>query len=421
MFQVNQFGKSCVRAIVITIMFASLTLADEGDSFTTLSELESAAFFYNPTLRAGQARVEASRQRAQQAGLKTNPTFGIYGEEIGNNENSIFGAYVSRTIRRGDKRFYDQEVQSRNAQLAEQLLEQQKIRVRTDVRTAFYKVLIAQRQLKLSKQLNDAQQRSAAQTKKMYDSDESTKTDWFQAQIKAQQTAIGLRRTELNHISAWRELVAVVGMPQLEIRFVSGSLDDLPEPFEWNTTLERILSSSPEVHTAQAAVNQAQAVYRQAIAGSVPNLSTQFNAGHDTATNDTFGGFQIGMPIQINNRNRGNIAAALAEICGAQHELRRVQLSIQKRLATEFRDYQQAREQTNVYANDMLPKAKQTLDLATAGFPEGETSFLQLLSAQQTTIDLTSQYLQSLQQLWNSHQRIAGWLLNDSLEPLANN
>ena len=177
-----------------------------------------------------------------------------------------------------------------------------------------------------------------------------------------------------------------------------------------------MLSSSPEVHTAQAAVTQARAVYRQAIAGSVPNLSTQFNAGHDTATNDSFGGFQIGMPIQINNRNRGNIAAAQAEICQAQYEVRRVKLSLQKRLATEFRTYQQAWEQTNVYANDMLPKAKQTLDLATAGYQEGETSFLQLLSAQQTTIDLTSQYLQSLQQLWNSHQRIAGWLLSGSLD-----
>ena len=417
MYQINQFGKICICLIVITIALTSATLADdEGNSLTTLSEFESAAFFNNPTLRAGQAQVEASRQRAEQAGLKTNPTFGIYGEEIGNAENSIFGAYVSRTLRRGGKRFLDQEVQSIAAQVTEQQLEQQKIRVRTDVRTAFYKVLIAQRQLKLSTQLNEAQQRSATQTKKLYESEESTKTDLYQAQIKAQQTALGLRKNELNHISAWRELAAVVGLPQLELRMVEGSLDDLPVPFEWSATLKRLLSSSPEVHTAQAAVTQARAVYRQAIAGSVPNLSTQFNAGHDTATNDSFGGFQIGMPIQINNRNRGNIAAAQAEICQAQYEVRRVKLSLQKRLATEFRTYQQAWEQTNVYANDMLPKAKQTLDLATAGYQEGETSFLQLLSAQQTTIDLTSQYLQSLQQLWNSHQRIAGWLLSGSLD-----
>ena len=65
---------------------------------------------------------------------------------------------------------------------------------------------------------------------------------------------------------------------------------------------------------------------------------------------------------------------------------------------------------------NFLPKAKQTLDLATAGYQEGETSFLQLLSAQQTIIDLTSQYLQSLKQLWNSHLRINGWLLSGSLE-----
>lgn len=416
MHQVNKFYAIFVRSILSAMMLVSGLRADDGDAFTTLSEFESAAFFNNPTLRAGMARVEASQQKAEQAGLKTNPTFGLYGEEIGNDENSLFGAYVSRTLRRGGKRFLDREVQSRTADVDQQLLEQQFIRVRTDVGTAFYNLLIAQRQLELSTQLNEAQQRAAAQTKKLYDSDESTKTDLFQAEIKAQQTALGLRQTELDQKGAWRELVAIVGKPDLELRRVEGSLDDLPEPFEWNETLEEILSSSPEIHTAQASVERAQAVYRQAIAGSVPDLSTQFSAGYDTSTDDSFGGFQIGLPIQINNRNQGNINAAQAGICQAQQELRRVRLSLQKRLATEYRNYQKAREQTKVYSNELLPKAKQTLDLATAGYQEGETSFLQLLSAQQTIIDLTSQYLQSLKQLWNSHLRINGWLLSGSLE-----
>ena len=68
--------------------------------------------------------------------------------------------------------------------------------------TAFYNLLIAQRQLELSTQLNEAQQRAAAQTKNLFESDESTKTDLFQAEIKAQQTALGLRQTRTE--SDWR-------------------------------------------------------------------------------------------------------------------------------------------------------------------------------------------------------------------------
>ena len=82
-------------------MLVSGILADDGDAFTTLSEFESAAFFNNPTLRAGMARVAASQQKAEQAGLKTNPTFGLYGEEIGNDENSLFGAFVYANLPAG--------------------------------------------------------------------------------------------------------------------------------------------------------------------------------------------------------------------------------------------------------------------------------------------------------------------------------
>lgn len=371
----------------------------------------------NPTLNVAAARVQAARHQATQAGLKPNPTLGIWGEEIGNADSALLGAYIRQTRLRGGKRCLDQKVKEHESLVLEQQYEQQKLRILTDVRTAFFNLLIVQRQTQLTQQLNEAQTTAAQQIKKLYESEESPKTDLFQAEIKARQTANRARQTELARISAWRELTAIIGMPDLPIENVVGSLDELPEIVEWDVVLSNLLTNSPEILAAQAKIEQANAAYQQALAYSVRDIETQFSVGHDTFTDDTFGGFQIGIPIQRYNRNQGNIAAARAVILQTQQDLRRVQLSIQKRLASIYGDYQAACEQTKAYTDEMLPKAKETLDLVTEGYREGEVSFIQLLASQQTTIDLTTQYLQTLQTRWISQQKIEGMLLDNSLDP----
>ncbi len=387
------------------------------ESLLTLEQFEAAAIQNNPTLNVAAARVQAARHQATQAGLKPNPTLGIWGEEIGNADSALLGAYIRQTRLRGGKRCLDQKVKEHESLVLEYQYEQQKLRILTDVRTAFFNLLIVQRQTQLTQQLNEAQTTAAQQIKKLYESEESPKTDLFQAEIKARQTANRARQTELARISAWRELTAIIGMPDLPIENVVGSLDELPEIVEWEVVLNNLLTNSPEILAAQAKIEQANAAYQQALAYSVRDIETQFSVGHDTFTDDTFGGFQIGIPIQRYNRNQGNIAAARAVILQTQQDLRRVQLSIQRRLASIYGDYQTACEQTKAYTDEMLPKAKETLDLVTEGYREGEVSFIQLLASQQTTIDLTTQYLQTLQTRWISQQKIEGMLLDNSLDP----
>ena len=98
----------------------------------------------------------------------------------------------------------------------------------------------------------------------------------------------------------------------------------------------------------------------------------------------------------------------------AQNNVKRIQLDLTKRLAIEYQRYESAFLQSNLYTTQLIPKAREILELLTAGYPE-EVSFLQLLTAQQTLIDITLDYLDSLNQLWASRLKIEGLLLDDSL------
>lgn len=400
--------------MVVLLWTNSSVFAQE--EFQSLEEFELVATSRHPTLQQIQMQIQAAHARANQALLKSNPTVGVFGDEVGNANEALAGAYLQQNIRLGGKRFINHEVQSREAMVLGRQYDQQSLRIQTDVRTAFYNLLIAQRRLELSIQLRDAQTQAANLIKERFDSGEAPKVDYFQAQLRADQSSIQTRQNEIAIEGAWRELAALVGIPDMEVRPINGSLDDIPQLIEWENAKSNLAAASPEILAAQEQIRKADAAYRAACANSIPNLQTQFRLGHDSGTDDLFGGVQVGVPLQIYNRNQGNIAAAQAELEQARNGLRSVELSLQKRLAKEYRAYRQAWEQTNVYSQDLMPTAKKTLDLVTDGYREGETSFLQLLAAQQTMIDLTFQYLDNLQLFWQSHQRINGLLLSGSLD-----
>ena len=71
----------------------------------------------------------------------------------------------------------------------------------------------------------------------------------------------------------------------------------------------------------------------------------------------------VGLPLQIHDRNQGNIYKAQAELIEAHRELERVQLALQDRLAAVFKDYLSARQQTEQYKAVIVPDAKTPLSL----------------------------------------------------------
>jgi len=66
--------------------------------------------------------------------------------------------------------------------------------------------------------------------------------------------------------------------------------------------------------------------------------------------------------------------------------------------------------------HDILPDAKETLDLVHSGYVHGEFGYLELLTSQRTYFRVNLAYLESLGKLWISSVRIEGLLLSGGLE-----
>jgi cobalt-zinc-cadmium efflux system outer membrane protein len=104
---------------------------------------------------------------------------------------------------------------------------------------------------------------------------------------------------------------------------------------------------------------------------------------------------------------RGPTAAVAAE-----REVRRVELQLHNRLAAVFEQYANARMRAEKYKGEILPKAKESLELTRKAYQQGESGFLNLLTAQRTYFRVNLAYLDSLRELCTSHVAIKGLLLS---------
>jgi cobalt-zinc-cadmium efflux system outer membrane protein len=387
----------------------------DNDQQATLDEFERLAIQNHPTLNPAVARILTARHEALQAGLAPNPVLGLFIDELGNeNDPGLWGAYLQRKVVRGNKLALGRQIKKREANVLEIEFESQVLRIKTDVRTSFYKLLIAQKKYELVSQLYEAQQNAISKSAELFDAGETPKTDLLQTELQAQKTMIVLSQVEIAMKNAWRELTLVIGNPDMPFRTVTGSLDPIAEKITYAECLAQIIANSPEIQSANAEVIRVRATVEREVAETTPNYQTQVTLGRDSASNHFFTGVQLQVPLQVCDRNQGNIAAAKSRLTVAQQEVDRIKLNLAKRLSQEYQQYESALAKSEMFNNALLPKAQQTLDLLVTGYPE-EVSFLQLITAQQTVIDITLEYLDTISQLWDSRLKIEGLLLNNSL------
>jgi cobalt-zinc-cadmium efflux system outer membrane protein len=94
--------------------------------------------------------------------------------------------------------------------------------------------------------------------------------------------------------------------------------------------------------------------------------------------------------------------------------VQRLELELSRRLATAFQEYSDARFQVTRYTEQIIPRAQETVDLVTRGYPV-EIEYLEVLTAQRTLSETSLAHLNAARQLWRSRLRIDGLLLEESL------
>ncbi len=382
-----------------------------------LSDLERIALECNPTLVQARMAVRAAEGNYVQAGLYPNPALGYIADEVGNDGGAGFqgGQVEQELVTRGKLRL-GRTIAGYEIAQARSAFEAQRQRVLNDVRAAYYEALVAQKMVEVNEQLVRIGQQGVEAAEKLWAAQEVSRADLLQAQIEAETARLNLVEAQQALQAAWRRLAAVLGRPDLAPAPLAGDLEkDLPT-FDWQETLSRLWAQSPELAQARLGVERARWELARQEAMRVPNLTVAAAVKNDTVSHYTVTDLQVNLPIPLFDRNQGRILRAQADLAAAQHEVRRVELSLYGRLADAFEQYATARRRVEVYATTILPYARASLDLVAAGYREGEFGYLNLLTAQRTYFGVSLDYLRSLREFRLRCVELEGLLLRGGLE-----
>ena len=81
-----------------------------------------------------------------------------------------------------------------------------------------------------------------------------------------------------------------------------------------------------------------------------------------------------------------------------------------------YQQFISSRQRADRYAKQILPNIRETYNLVNKGYKAGESSFLQLLTAQRTYVQANLTYLDAVRDTWAAFFEIEGLLLRGSLD-----
>ena len=382
----------------------------------SLSEFESLASANNPTLRALAATTQKAAGFREQVSLRANPTVGYQGMQLADRGTDQHTAFVEQELVTGNKLALNRRVQ--NEALRSQLweLEAQKYRVATDVRIKFYEALAAQRRMEILADFNAVLAKGFEIAELRLKANEGSKVESLQAKIQMNEVELLRQQAGFAFQGASKELAALCGDPNMTPGPLEGELPLGVQPIDWSSLRMQLISTSPEIMAAQSRVQRARALMERHGVQAIPNLTAQLAAGVDNGTNSGLMNVQIGAPIPVHNWNQGNIAAARAEYCRAVADVQRLENAITARLAAIAREYDSSAAALTKFSTEILPSAKQTLDLADIGYSAGEFGMLQVLFVRRTYIESNLQYLTAQLQVAQASARADGFALSGGLD-----
>jgi outer membrane protein, heavy metal efflux system len=390
----------------------------------TLDDAQRLAAASNPTLRQAEAEIRAAKARTQQAGLYPNPTIGYTGDEIrgGSINGGKQGFFVEQSIVTAGKLSKSRSVFEQETRIAEIGAEEQKTRVETSVKIAFYRVLAAQELLESRRDLSQIarlDQQSQDELARTGQVDESEK---LETDIEVQRLHLAAYAQEEVLRAEWRKLAAIVGQPDLPQSVVAGDLEHGWPEINEQQILETIASLSPATRIAAAASARATAEIARAKSAVIPDINLlgglEYNNEPLGAIRQSIGWeglAEVSVQIPIFNRNQGNIAGAQAELDRSQFEKQRIQLQLRERASALLDQYATAKVIATQYREQILPLARKANTLMTEKYGQMLAAYPTMLQVRRKHFQLEAEYIQTLETVWTASFALQGFLLTDGL------
>lgn len=345
-----------------------------------LSQALDEASARSPTIVAAEAEVAAAAARARQAGVRSNPELSFELEDFAGT-GELRGLRSTQAILSVNQRLDLGGRRSARVNAAQADLAVQQLRLaiaRADlaqsVREQFARSITTRERLTQATENVERARRLTRIAQMLVDAGRDPPLRALRARSALAQAEAERVAAEADELAARSSLAALFGVRE-PVGGVSGAIVDLT-PQLVNPEL------SLEVRLADAERIAAQAGVRQQLTERRLDPAVGVGVRHVRESGDFGLVAGVSMPLQVFDRNRGNIEAAQASLAAADARRASAVASTTARARNAIANVQAAQRRVEALEASAIPEAAEALRLAERSYAEGRATLLELLDVQ---------------------------------------
>ena len=206
--------------------------------------------------------------------------------------------------------------------------------------------------------------------------------DVLRAQIEREQLSTQITNLEDSRHVLMAEFRAALGLKSDDPAVpVPTSFESSPPPPPADQILALAMARNPMLRQMEAEIQRGEAMINLARTSRVPDFSIGIEA--DVKAFPVMWRPTASMTLPIwRDKIAAEIAAAQAEKRSSEARLSAEQIGIAAELASMLYMYRESTRNSELYSSILLPKARQSLDAARAGYAAGRSSFLDVIEAE---------------------------------------
>ena len=269
-------------------------------------------------------------------------------------------------------------------------LEESKLNLIAEVKTAFYDLLLAERTVDLLQQNLEIVQEVARIVKARVRSGEGPQ---FEA-VKADVEVLKAKQEMTKAKNAVR--VKLVGLDTLTAgalgtRYrVQGDFRSIRDRLDPEQMASRDLSQHPTLKRQGKLVEQAEFTVSKERQSRMPDVTLFGGYAREVGREAVVAGLSVPTPLWY--RQQGHIATALGTQRKEEAELIRARNDLTRAINQHAREAETAQDQILVYEEGLLKQAQEALRIAQLSFRQGASSLLDVLDAQRVQRQITVDY-----------------------------
>ena len=389
--------------IIVQVLISFCAVLATGEAGLDLEAAISFALEHNPELSAFESGVDESRALARQAGLYHNPSIEIESGEMPQDAFGRFGQFsntfsVSQTIDVWGKLRQARRAGDAHAAVLHQEFLSARLEVEAELQHAFNLVLLGRLKHELMSRLANMAEELAELVSKRVRAGAAAPMEQLRAEMEYRRVKVEQDNSEVEVKGAEQDLIRLLAWgeetpPSLEgpptVSAGLPPLAQLKDGLDWHPAMR---GADLEIEASRAG---RKAVGREWLPDPTLRIGMERN---EIEKENTFV-MGIEFDLFLFDRGQGTRQAALRRLDMATAHREATRMNLSTGLTTLHAASSRLLDSVQQYEKEILPTAREAIEMADEGFRQGKFSYLEVLDMHRELLAAEIEYLDILSEL----------------------